>query len=295
MGIQKHLGAIVVVVLVVLIVGCPRFRGVTVTKDVSYGLGYVTRTEGNDEWVLKPLFMDIYEPDDRDGTLLPAIVLVHGGSFMYGSKEDDEIVEFAEYFARRGFVAFTLNYRLEDTGPPAPDYWDSFSLTSAVHAACVDVRVALRHIYAHADEYGVDSEKIALLGASAGAIASIAAIVADDGRFESDGDDFPVPPENNPDAPHTVGAYLHFWGGADHVLHNIDRNTPPIMIVHGREDTMFFASYGAARRLRAMLRLVGVPYEWRIADTGHGVWNYRSRGRSLKHLSHSFVVEHLGL
>ena len=91
------------------------------------------------------------------------------------AKSTRKLVEFGNYFAQRGFVVFSMDYRLLFDYPPAPEDFnvsDVFpikgAISQAVHAAMVDVKAAVRYIRANAEEYGVDPDKIAVLGESAG-------------------------------------------------------------------------------------------------------------------------------
>lgn len=275
------------------LLGCPTTpAGVEVQRDVVYALGWVGGEEGEAEWVQQPLLCDIYLPEEPG--LRPALILAHGGSFTEGSKEKEEIVAFANYFADRGYVCFAINYRLTEDAPPAPSWWDKVNLFSAAHAAMVDVNAAVRFVRAHASEYGIDPGRIALLGESAGAIAGASAAFAGDDDYQSDGGDFPVPLENNPSTSSRVDAYCHFWGSADHVLLQVGPGDPPVMIVHGTDDDKPFVSFGASKRLHGLLELYDMPHEFYEAeDFGHGAWDYRNNFRNLRQLTFEFLEEYL--
>jgi acetyl esterase len=114
--------------------------GAQVRNDVLYGTA-----NG------KPLLLDAYLPAggaDRR----PAVVMIHGGGWRVGDKVSwaDE----AYRFAARGWVAFSVNYRLDEP--------------SAFPAEVDDVQAAVRWVRAHAGEYRVDPGRIAALGESAG-------------------------------------------------------------------------------------------------------------------------------
>lgn len=280
-------------VMVFAISGCPEVvpavYEVEVTKDVQYGEGYIADATQPGEWTVKPLYMDVYTPVGADGAL-PAILLVHGGSFSSGSKEKVQIVEYANFFAGQGYVAFAMNYRLTLDTPPAPQGWEVFNLVAAAHAATVDVKVALRHLHANAAQYGVDPSKIALLGESAGAIAGVGAALTDAGSFVEDRSDLPVLAENNPSASSEVFAYIHLWGSADHVLLQVDPEDPPVMIVHGTDDNEFFTSFGASERFAAVLTFFGVPHIFYEAEGfGHGAWNYVFERQRITQLALNFL------
>lgn len=100
----------------------------------------------------KDLKADVYFPKNVLKKK-PALLLVFGGGWMSGSKEN--VRPLAQYFANNGYVAVTANYRLS---------------TDAVYpAAVLDLKAAVRWMRQHAHRYGIDSNKIAILGNSAGA------------------------------------------------------------------------------------------------------------------------------
>ena len=76
-------------------------------KDVTYG--WAPRWPSTEVDTLK---MDIYMPDPSIDPLeeRPLVVMVHGGSFINGSRQDMESI--CQEYARRGFVAATISYRL---------------------------------------------------------------------------------------------------------------------------------------------------------------------------------------
>lgn len=53
--------------------------------------------------------LDVYYPENTDRKL-PVIIEIHGGGWMYGTKDLNKI--YAQYLAKRGFVVFNLSYRL---------------------------------------------------------------------------------------------------------------------------------------------------------------------------------------
>lgn len=111
-------------------------------KDVEYG-----RAGG------ESLRMDVRIPDSTRP--LPAAIIVHGGGWMRG----DRVWNVEPLFApleRAGFASFSISYRL------AKDFLQ-------IGVAVEDVRQAIRYIRENAVSYGVDPNRIALIGESAGA------------------------------------------------------------------------------------------------------------------------------
>ena len=118
-----------------------------------------TSIEGRD------LKADVFIPKDTSEKR-PAILLVFGGGWISGSKAN--VKPLAQHFAANGYVAVTADYRLS---------------TEAVYPAAVkDLKVAIRWMRDHAEEFHIDSKKIAILGNSAGA--QLATLVGVTGNSE---------------------------------------------------------------------------------------------------------------
>ena len=136
----------VVVLSALLLVALPRAAvaqpsAPVVTKtDVVYG-----RVEG------AALLANLAYPDGP--ALKPAILSVHGGRWRAGNRADASSIKVAQW-AEFGYVAMSIDYRLVG-GSPAP-------------APYLDLLCAVRWLHAHAEEYRIDSERIYLIGQSAG-------------------------------------------------------------------------------------------------------------------------------
>ncbi|GMV91833.1 MAG: hypothetical protein AMXMBFR82_16110 [Candidatus Hydrogenedentota bacterium] len=285
-------------VVALSLAGCPNggtpSDAFEVTYDVPYAVANYSPTAAQTTWEEKTLYLDVYEPTDEAKAPRRALILMHGGSFLENGKDNERMVEWASYFANRGFVVFSIDYRLIGDFPPSPLYWETSFLPDAAHAATVDAKAAVRFVRANALSYNVDSNRIAFLGESAGAIAGAGVAYTDSDDLASDGQSFPIPAFNNPGVSARVNAYIHFWGNADHVLSDVDKNDPPTMIVHGNEDDVFLTPFEAAERLNFLLDLLDVPNEFYEADGfGHSAWNYRLRGKSLERLTWEFLQDYM--
>ena len=95
--------------------------------------------------------LDTYRPEER--TESPAILYIHGGAWMVGSK--GQFSRYALEFADRGYVGVNPDYRLA----PQVTVWEMVA----------DIRESIAWTREHADELGVDPDRIALAGHSSGA------------------------------------------------------------------------------------------------------------------------------
>ena len=81
------------------------------TTGLVYGSGLSNCTNKTDPstCVNMPLTLDLFEPINAPG-MRPAIVMIHGGSYVI--LDSSEHWEHARWFAKRGFVTVSINYRL---------------------------------------------------------------------------------------------------------------------------------------------------------------------------------------
>jgi alpha-L-fucosidase 2 len=98
-----------------------------------------------------PLTLDAEIPAARAGQ--PAVILVHGGGWEAGDKRT-YIKPWFPALSEARIAWFTINYRL------APRY--------PYPAAVEDVESAVRFLQANAKKFGIDPERLALMGESAG-------------------------------------------------------------------------------------------------------------------------------
>ena len=288
-----------------LLRGCPEALspGVVRTADLVYGQGNVSRASAPGTYTMVDLKFDRIELDNADRNR-PAVLMIHGGSFEKGRKEDDNLVHQADALALAGYVCFLIDYRLKADGPPAPADWvpdtskfvfDAMEIRAAVHAAFVDAKTAMRYIRANATELRVDPDRIALWGESAGAFAALAAGITDDTLFSSDGPDFPVPAVNNPGVSTRPQAIIDCWGSAAPVVKSFDPTDPPIMIFHGANDFTVGLSLAPALEIRDACNANNIPVAYYpIPDAGHGAWEGIFEGKDLATLTIEFLTEHLG-
>lgn len=137
------------------------------------------------------LLLDLVTPPKSD-TPRPGLIFIHGGGWAGGRKED--FTAFAKDFATAGYVAVSVNYRLAPKHP--------------CPAQIEDCKCAVRWMRAHADELGLDPERIGAIGGSAGGHLALMLGVMDEGDgLEGEG--------GWPDQSSKVQAVVNYVGPTD--------------------------------------------------------------------------------
>lgn len=186
------------------------------------------------------LYADVfYTESTRQKNDNPVIAFFHGGGWVFGSQE--EFHEACRRFARKGYVAFSFQYRLsrnEDGTYPHPDITPVESVK--------DARSAIRWLRENAEKLKIDPEKIAVGGQSAGGQLALSTALLDSVNEISDN-------LNTSSVPNALLLYssnvntLEPW--IDMLLgerrneiwsispyHNLRKGMPPAIAFHGEED-----------------------------------------------------------
>jgi acetyl esterase/lipase len=215
-----------------------RHREVERVRDVAYfGEGSLR------------LLLDVYHHRDRPSGC-PVLLQIHGGAWVLGSK-DEQGLPLMNHLASRGWVCFSINYRLA----PRATFPDPI----------VDVKRAIAWIREYAAEYGGDPSFFVVTGGSAGGhLCALAALTAND-------------PEYQPGFEHadtSVDACVSFYGVYDFTdrhsqyrhrgltrllerrvmklpfatsrdayekaspMSRVSETAPPFLVVHGDRDTL---------------------------------------------------------
>lgn len=116
----------------------------------------------------KDLFIDIYQPSNDLVKKRPLILFAHGGGFLFGDKAD--MAAFCTFWAQRGFVTASIQYRLFSGIPSQSTMYD------AATKAVSDMKAAYRFFKSDAsnqNSYLIDTTKMFIGGYSAGAITAL--------------------------------------------------------------------------------------------------------------------------
>lgn len=230
---------------------------ITLKQGVTYSIANDTE-----------LKLDLYQPaGSSSAQRRPLFVLIHGGGWKSGQREDYR--PYAVRVAREGYIVASLSYRL--------------AATAKFPAAARDVNSALQFLANHADEYGVDPNRIVIMGGSAGGHLAMLAGYSDDPDFK--------PETKNPnDIPYKIAAVFNFYGPCDLTtdfarnidvvknfmgidydqspvmyrkaspLYDISPEDPPTLIVHGTIDDIVPVEQSDI--LAGTLKKAGVPVRY---------------------------------
>ncbi len=189
------------------------------------------------------LTLDIYVPRNAE-TPPPMVLMIHGGGWRKGKKEDEAVYTIA--FAEAGYATASVDYRL------TPKH----TFPAAIH----DVKCAMVWLKDHGKAYGFDGKRMVLMGGSAGGHLSLLAAYSQDPKLA-------CPGRSGKDEPEVMGI-VNVYGvvdcttpvaqGAHQVqafigkpyseaaetyaqsspIHHLDKNDPPTLTFHGTVDEL---------------------------------------------------------
>jgi acetyl esterase/lipase len=263
---------------------------VTVQKNIEYG-------KGGD----KALQLDLYSPKDRTHPL-PAILFIHGGGWTGGYRQMYHY--YCAKFAEHGYVVATASYRLAGEAP--------------FPAAVEDVKCAVRWLRANAKKFGIDPNKIAVAGGSAGGhLAMMIGYSSDVPELDGKG--------GNPETSSRVQAVIELYGPTDLTddfaksrkevkrlmggktfdeapdayrlaspVTHITKDDAPTLILHGSIDST--VPIHQAEILVEKLKNAGVVYEYdRVEGWPHTMDLDAGVNRHCMAKMFEFLDKHLGL
>ncbi len=264
-------------------------EGVAERKDIEYGkVGQ------------RPLLLDLFSPASTPKNV-PGLIFIHGGGWKGGKRQDYRV--YTTHFAKRGYVAATISYRLV---PEAP------------FPACVeDAKNAVRWMRSNAEALGIDPRRIAVIGGSAGG--HLAMMVGySSGLKELEGQG------GYSEVSSSVSAVVNFYGPTDLTtpfalasglvkallqgksygeapdlyrsaspITHLHRGAPPTLTFHGTLDEI--VPIDQADSLAAKLRSLQVAHEYeRMEGWPHTMDASQTVNDYAKIKMEAFLLKHLG-
>jgi len=231
----------------------------------------------------RELHIDIFEPLREKNTYSPAVILIHGGGWRSGSKS--MMHPLAEKLAENGYIAVAVEYRL--------------SPEAKFPAAIYDLKSSVRWLKQNADEYKVDTNRVAILGCSAGGtLAAFTGVTNNNPKFEVKYDtlnissnvnaiididgilDFTDPAEggkdNDPEKPSSGKLWFgssfkenpEMWIEAS-PLNYFNGKTPPVIFINSSQERFHAGRDEAIEKLQSF----NVYFELHtIRDSPHTFW-----------------------
>ena len=264
-------------------------------EDVIYANG-LSHNESSTVPFSTPLKLDIYYPENNSANR-PVYMFIHGGGFTGGIKHKPEIIDMANYYASRGWVFVSIDYRtteelgvIQGMNPEellvyyrgiAPQEWIENALqgaqswgevqqATAMYLAQRDAKAALRWIVANANTYNINKDFITVGGASAGAITTIALGISnqEDFRDEISVLEDPTLSNTNLNESYVVRSMVYFWGSnikldvfeAVYELNQYDRydgSDPELFMGHGTAQDLV-TPYEEALELQEVYNSLGI-------------------------------------
>ncbi len=268
---------------------------VSVEEDITFAEGLSHDNTSTIPYAI-PLKLDVYYPDNASENR-PVFMFIHGGGFTGGIKHKPEIVEMANYYASRGWVFVSIDYRtteelgvIQGMSPEelltyykgmAPPEWientfegaessDQVQQAIAMYLSQRDAKAALRWIVANANTYNINTDFITVGGASAGAITTIALGISnhEDFRDEISIADDPTLSTTNLNDTYNVKSMVYFWGSNIKLdvyegVYNLERydrydsNDPELFMAHGTADDPL-TPYEEALELQSIYDSLGI-------------------------------------
>ena len=201
----------------------------------------------------------IFEPTQKSAKPLPAIVFFFGGGWTGGSPTQFEPQ--SRHLAGRGMIAIVADYRVKTRQDAKP-------------ADCVsDAKACVRWVRANAARLGIDLERIAVGGGSAGG--HLAASVATLPGLDTAKDDKSVSCLPNALVLFNPGTVMAPFPGLDlkgfgagldkekfgcepteiSPIHHVKKGTPPTIIFHGKVDTT--VPYSTVEKFAEVMKATG--------------------------------------
>jgi acetyl esterase/lipase len=226
--------------------------------------------------------LDLYVQYAREPKVRrPGVLFIHGGGFTAGDKAEYRSASVSADLARAGYVVVSCNYVLG--AKDKPGVWPR---------NIADCRDAVRWMRANAEALGLDPDRIAVAGGSAGGYLALMVGLSDD----------KTGPGGDPSAKHSakVSAVVDMYGVVNFSKHGkgvvpgvsaadqaaylpenqCDAKDPAVLILHGTADTTVDIAQSDA--MAKALRAAKVPHEYIVVDGAPHTFDLHPKGKSWK-------------
>jgi acetyl esterase/lipase len=228
----------------------------------------------------RELKLEVINPKDWDATdKRPAVLFFHGGSWVSGKPQ--QFTSHGTHLAERGMVSLLVEYRLLDKRKA-----DQKRKTLQSPEICIhDAKSAMRFVRSHAAELGVDPDRIAAGGGSAGG--HLAAFLGTTDGIDDPNDDQEISArpnvmilfnpvyDNSPEGwghNRTRERYKEFSPA-----HNISSDDAPSIVFLGTEDQLI--PVATAEKFQSDMKAAGVDSELHLYEgAAHGFFNKQKYG-----------------
>lgn len=216
------------------------------------------------------LKLHVFKPEGKKTEARPAIVFFFGGGWRSGSP--DQFYPHCRYLATRDMVAISAEYRVANRNQTSP------------RECVMDGKSAIRWIREHAAELGVDPDRIAAGGGSAGG--HVAAACATTDGFEEPGENTEVscrpsalvlfnPVFDNGPNGYGYDRVRDYWQ-AFSPLHTLSKGAPPTVVFLGTEDK--YIPVETAQAYERRMEEVGSRCDLFLYEgKRHGFFNYKNQ------------------
>ena len=225
--------------------------------------------------------LDLYFPSGDFRSNRPAVVFIHGGGFTGGDKAEYRSASVSADLCRAGYVVVSCNYVL---GPKSKEgVWPQ---------NIADCRNAVRWVRAHAKELGVNPDKIAVAGGSAGGYLALMVGLSED----------KTGPGGDPTAKHSakVSAVIDMYGVVSFAKRGkgevpgtspaeqaaylpesqCDAQDPAVLILHGTADTT--VDIAQSDDMAKALRAAKTPFEYIVVEGAPHTFDLHPKGKGWK-------------
>jgi len=213
------------------------------------------------------LRLHIFNPPDwKQENRRPAILFFFGGGWNGGSPS--QFYPQSKHLAERGMVAIAVQYRTKKSHGTDP------------RACVMDAKSAMRWVRDHAGTLGIDPDRIAAGGSSAGG--HLAAATATLTEFNEPDEDTSVscrpqalvlfnPVFDNSEKGYGYDRVKEYWQDFS-PMHNLSKETPPTLVMLGTKDNL--VPVATAKEYQQIMKNNGTRCELRLyEDQPHGFFN----------------------